>query len=187
MLVGCCWPLLDGCCLMAAASRLLAAANQLLLLGAHQLLAAGYCPPAAAWGQWAVGLLRQTAALQGAAGSGSLTVHSSKHYRTAGGRGHGAGGLRHYTAALRCGVVWGGVVWGGVGWCGVVWGGVGWGGVGWGGVGWCGVGGGGGGGAPAAVPRTVSLGVVPRGPNAGSAEGVLRLTSARARRILSHT
>ena len=48
-------------------------------------------------------------------------------------------------------------------------------------------GGGGGGGAPAAVPRTVSLGVVPRGPNAGSAEGVLRLTSARARRISSHT
>ena len=48
-------------------------------------------------------------------------------------------------------------------------------------------GGGGGGGAPAAVPRTVSLGVVPRGPHAGSAEGVLRLTSARARRISSHT
>ena len=47
--------------------------------------------------------------------------------------------------------------------------------------------GGGGGGAPAAVPRTVSLGVVPQGPHAGSAEGVLRLTSARARRISSHT
>ena len=41
----------------------------------------------------------------------------------------------------------------------------------------------GGGGAPAAVPRTVRLGVVPRGPHAGTAEGVLRLTSARVRRI----
>ena len=50
-----------------------------------------------------------------------------------------------------------------------------------------GVVGGGGGEAPAAVPRTVSLGVVPRGPHAGSAEGVLRLTSARVRRISSHT
>ena len=37
------------------------------------------------------------------------------------------------------------------------------------------------------VPRTVSRGVVPRGPYAGTAEGVLRLTSARVRRILSHT
>ena len=55
-----------------------------------------------------------------------------------------------------------------------------------GGVVWCG-GGGGGGGAPAMVPRTVSRGVVPRGPHAGSAEGVLRLTSARVRRISSHT
>ena len=49
------------------------------------------------------------------------------------------------------------------------------------------VGGGGGGGAPAVVPRTVSRGVVPWGPHAGSAEGVLRLTSARVRRISSHT
>ena len=48
-------------------------------------------------------------------------------------------------------------------------------------------GGGGGGGAPAVVPRTVSRGVVPRGPHAGSAEGVLRLTSARVKRISSHT
>ena len=48
-------------------------------------------------------------------------------------------------------------------------------------------GGGGGGGAPAAVSGTVSLGVVPRGPHAGTAEGVLRLTSARVRRISSHT
>ena len=59
-----------------------------------------------------------------------------------------------------------------------------WGGVGWGGVG---CGGGGGGGAPAVVPRTVSRGVVPRGPHAGTAEGVLRLTSARVRRMSSHT
>ena len=69
-------------------------------------------------------------------------------------------------AGLHCcvtGVVWCGVVWCGVGWGGVGWGGVGWGGVG--GVGWGG-GGGGGGGAPAAVPRTVSLGVVPRGSHA---------------------
>ena len=54
-------------------------------------------------------------------------------------------------------------------------------------VGWWVGGGGGGGGAPAVVPRTVSRGVVPRGPHAGSAEGVLRLTSARVRRISSHT
>ena len=81
----------------------------------------------------------------------------------------------------RCGVVWCGVVWCGVVWCGVVCCG-----MVWCGVVWCG-GGGGGGGAPAVVPRTVSRGVVPRGPHAGSAEGVLRLTSARVRRISSHT
>ena len=51
----------------------------------------------------------------------------------------------------------------------------------------CGGGGGGGGGAPAVVPRTVSRGIVPRGPHAGTAEGVLRLTPARVRRISSHT
>ena len=73
-----------------------------------------------------------------------------------------------------CGVVWCGVVWCSVVWCGVVWCGavrcgVVWCGVVWCGVVWCGVvwcgggGGGGGGGAPAAVPRMVSLGVVPRG------------------------
>ena len=84
-----------------------------------------------------------------------------------------------------CHVVWCGVVWCGVVWCGVVWCGVVWCGVVWCGVVWCG--GGGGGGAPAVVPRTVSCGVVPRGPHAGSAEGVLRLTSARVRRISSHT
>ena len=37
------------------------------------------------------------------------------------------------------------------------------------------------------VPRTVSCGVVPRGPHAGTAEGVLCLTSARVRRISLQT
>ena len=103
----------------------------------------------------------------------------------------GCGGV--WRGVEGCGGVWRDVegcggVWRGVEGCGGVWRGVeGCGGV-WRGVEGCGGGGGGGGGgAPAVVPRTVSRGVVPRGPHAGSAEGVLRLTSARVRRISSHT
>ena len=61
------------------------------------------------------------------------------------------------------GVVWCGVVWCGVVWCGAVRCGAVRCGAVWCGVVWCG---GGGAGAPAAVPRTVSLGVVPPGSHA---------------------
>ena len=37
------------------------------------------------------------------------------------------------------------------------------------------------------VPRTLSRGVVPQGPHAGTAEGVPCLTSARVRRTSPHT
>ena len=147
----------------------------------HCLGAVGIGTPAmhclTAWGQWAVELLLYTASLPG--GSGQWTsCNILPHCPGATGGG---------PPAMHCPTAWG--QWavdllqctasplGGSGqWksCNAL-------------PHCLGAGGGGGGGAPAVVPRTVSRGVVPRGPHAGSAEAVLRLTSARVRRISSHT